>query len=125
MRVGYAVNGVAILETDLRFAGYSSAAARNAYDELLRRVAAIPGVESAALLRGLPMDSNSVPIVVDGAAGRTGSEVEAAMLAAGPGFFDTLRIPLLYGRVFDARDRVDTPRVAVITERMAREYFAP
>ena len=45
------------------------------------------------------------------------------MIAAGPGFFETLRIPLLYGRVFDARDRVDTPRVAVITERMAREYF--
>ena len=35
------------------------------------------------------------------------------MLEAGPGFFDTLRIPLLYGRVFDARDRTDSPRVAV------------
>ena len=86
------------------------------YDELLRRIAAIPGVESAALLRGLPMGANGVPIVVDGAAGQTGSAVEAAMIAAGPGFFDTLRIPLLYGRVFDARDRADTPRVAVITE---------
>ena len=39
------------------------------------------------------------------------------------GFFDTLRIPLLYGRVFDARDRADTPRVAVITDGMARQYF--
>jgi len=45
------------------------------------------------------------------------------MIEAGPGFFDTLRIPLLYGRVFDARDRADTPRVAVITDRMARQYF--
>jgi ABC-type antimicrobial peptide transport system permease subunit len=44
-------------------------------------------------------------------------------IAAGPGFFDTLRIPLLYGRVFDTRDRADTPRVAVITDRMARQYF--
>jgi putative ABC transport system permease protein len=49
--------------------------------------------------------------------------VEASMLEAGPGFFDTLRIPLLYGRVFDARDRADSPRVAVITEAMARKYF--
>jgi putative ABC transport system permease protein len=45
------------------------------------------------------------------------------MIEAGPGFFDTLRIPLLYGRVFDARDRADTPQVAVITEAMARKYF--
>ena len=45
------------------------------------------------------------------------------MISAGPGFFDTLRIPIVSGRVFDARDGVDTPRVAVITETMARRYF--
>ena len=123
LRVGYAVDGVAMLETDVRFAGYSETRARAVYDELLRRIEAIPGVESAALLRGLPMGVNSVPIAVDGAADRTGSDVEAATIAAGPGFFDTLRIPLLYGRGFDARDRADTPRVAVITERLARQYF--
>ena len=78
--------------------------------ELLRRIKAIPGVESAALLRGLPMGGNSLRIVVDGTVDRTGSDVEAATIAAEPGFFDTLRIPLLYGRVFDARDRADTPR---------------
>jgi predicted permease len=123
LRVGYAVDGVALLETDWRFAGYSETTAKTLPDELLRRIAAIPGVESAALLRGLPMQVNSVPIVVDGTAAQTGSVVEAAMIAAGPGFFDTLRIPLLYGRAFDGRDRADTPPVAVITERMARQYF--
>jgi predicted permease len=122
-RVGYAVDGVAMLQTDVRFAGYSENEARAVYDELLRRIQAIPGVQSAGLLRGLPMAPNSVPIVVDDVAGEQGSAVEAAMLDAGPGFFDTLRIPLLNGRVFDARDGADTPRVAVITETMARKYF--
>ena len=121
--VGFAVDGVAMLETDLRFAGYSENRVRTVYNELLRRIAAIPGVEAAALLRGLPMGVNGVPIVVDGAAGQTGSNVDAVLIGAGPGFFDTLRIPLLYGRAFDARDRADTTRVAVITERMARQYF--
>jgi len=74
-------------------------------------------------LRGLPMVSTGMSIVVDSATGQPGSEVEFHMLEAGPGFFDTLRIPLLYGRVFDARDRADSPRVAVITEAMARKYF--
>jgi predicted permease len=112
-----------MLETDVRFAGYSESSAKAAYDDLLRRIQAIPGVESAALLRGLPMSSNGIAIVVDSATGEPGSEVEASMLEAGPGFFDTLHIPLLYGRVFDARDRADSPRVAVITESMARKYF--
>jgi ABC-type antimicrobial peptide transport system permease subunit len=64
-----------------------------------------------------------VPIVIDTASGEPGSEVEASLIEAGPGFFETLRIPVLYGRAFDARDRADSPRVAVITEAMARKYF--
>ncbi len=123
LRVGYAVEGVAMLETDVRYGASSAAAAGNVYDELLRRIAAVPGVESAALSRGLPMRIEGVPIVVEGAASDTASPVVPATIWAGPGFFETLRIPLLYGRVFDARDRADTPRVAVITETMARQYF--
>ena len=42
--------------------------------------------------------------------------MEAVMIGAGPDFFDTLRIPLLDGCVFDTRDRADTPRVAVVTD---------
>ena len=123
LRVGYAVDGVAMLETDLRFAGYSESDAVRVFDDLLRRIQAIPGVQSAALLRGLPMNVNGTAIVVDSGDGREGSTLDAATIAASPGFFDTLRIPLLHGRVFEVRDRADTPRVAVITDRMARQYF--
>jgi predicted permease len=122
-RVEFAVSGVAMLETDLRFASHPEAAVRTMYDNLLPRVRAIPGVESAALLRGLPMEANGTTIVVDRVAADDGAGVEATIVDAGPGFFDTLRIPLVYGRVFDVRDRADTPRVAVITESMARRYF--
>jgi len=123
LRVGFAVDGVAMLETDVRFGGYSAARAANLYDELLQRITAVPGVQSAALSRGMPMAiEGTVPIVVDGRAGETQSPV-AGIIWAGPGFFETLRIPLLYGRVFDARDRADTPRVAVMTETTARQSF--
>jgi predicted permease len=122
-RVGYAVDGVAMLETDMRFGGYSESAARTAHDDLLRRIQSLPGVESTAQLRGLPMEAEGLSIVVDRATGDKGSEVEAVRIEAGPGFFDVLRIPLLFGRVFDARDRADTPPVAVITDKMARQHF--
>lgn len=120
-RVGYAVDGVAMLHTGVRDAGYSGAAATRVTAELLRRVQALPSVESAALSRGLPMENTSVRIVVDGATNPI--PVDAGVLEAGPGFFETLRIPLLHGRVFDGRDRADTPRVAVVTETMARQHF--
>ena len=84
LRVGYAIQGVVMLETDLRFAGYSEDTGKSKFDELLRRIKGIPGVESAALLRGLPMDVNSTSIVVDGAAGQTGTALEAVSIAAGP-----------------------------------------
>ena len=71
-RVGYAVDGVAMIETDVRFAGYAEHVTPAVREELLRRITAIPGVESAALLRGLPMGATGVPIVVGGAASRAG-----------------------------------------------------
>jgi predicted permease len=123
LRVGFAVDGVAMLETDLRFAGYLENDAKRVFDELLRRIEAIPGVQSAALLRGLPMDGTGRGIVVDRGDGEQGPTLEAAAIVAGPRFFDTLRISQLHGRVFDLRDGADSPRVAVITERMASEYF--
>ena len=88
-RVGHAVDGVAMLETDARFAGYPPAAVVNVYDELLRRIAAVPGVQSAALLYGPPMQSATVATVAEGAArdavhglGRAGLLRDAAHPAA-------------------------------------------
>ena len=123
-RVGFAVDGVAMLETDARYAGYSAAEARNVSEEIRRRVAAISGVQSAVLTRGLPMQVTGMRLVVEGAA--AGPDIVsrvAGAIWAGPGYFEMLRIPILYGRAIDERDRRDTPRVAVLSETMARQYF--
>jgi len=120
---GFAIDGVAILETDARYAGYSATEASNVYEELRRRVAAIPGVESAVLARGLPMQTAGMGLVIEGAGTAAGPVVVAGTIWAGAGYFDMLRIPILYGRALDERDRSDTPRVAVISETMARQYF--
>ena len=45
------------------------------------------------------------------------------MLNVAPGFFDTMEIPLLAGRAFEARDDADAPRVAVINAAAATELF--
>jgi predicted permease len=120
-RVGFAIDGVAMLQTDVRYAAYSAAEARNVSEEIRRRVAAIPGVQSAVLTRGLPMHVTGMQFVIEGAA--AGSTVGAGSIWAGLGYFEMLRIPILYGRAIDERDRRDTSRVAVISEAMARQYF--
>jgi predicted permease len=119
--VGFAVDGVALLQTDTRYAGYTPDQARALMDDVRRRMAGSPGVAASAVTRGLPMQVTGTRLLTD----RTASDrpIGAGGVWAGPGFFDALGIPILHGRAIDDRDRPGTPRVAVINETMAREVF--
>jgi predicted permease len=124
VRSGFVYDGVAMLQTDPRFSGLSAAAEAHVHEELRRRVAAIPGVQAALLIRGLPLERTGARVVVDGPTStRPDAPGDAVSIWAAPGFLELLRIPILFGRALDARDRPDTPRVAVISESMARQYF--
>jgi len=95
-------------------------------EEILRKIAAIPGVSSVAVGTGVPMDGdNSINPVY--ARDRAYAEGELAPLRhfrfVGPGYFTTLGTPLVAGRDFTWADIYDKRPVALITENMAREYF--
>ena len=122
-RVGYAVDGVSMIESDARYVVNTAAGQSRLFEQLLTRVKAIPGVQAAVVTRGLPMEVAGLPIAVDGAAGASPESTGAASIWAGPGFFETLQIPILYGRALDTRDREGAPRAAVVNEGMARRYF--
>ena len=122
--VGYAVDGVAMIETDARYVVNETAEQARLLQQLLNRVAAIPGVQAATLTRGLAMDlAGGGRIVVDGANDPTLLTTGAPGIWAGPGFFETMQIPILYGRALDVRDREGTLLAAVVNESMARRYF--
>jgi predicted permease len=123
-RVGYAVDGVAMVETDARYVVNATADQARLLQQLLSRVAAIPGVQAATLTRGLAMDiGGGGRVVVDGANDSSLQTMDAGGIWAGPGFFETMQIPILYGRALDARDREGAPLATVINESMARRYF--
>jgi predicted permease len=88
--------------------------------ELLRRVSAIPGVESATLAEYGPLgsrwdtDSISVPC---------GQAIQVASDNVTPGFFDSVGLPIIAGRDFTAMDQPDSPWVAIINEALARVLF--
>ena len=95
-------------------------------EEILRKIEAIPGISSAAVGTGVPMDGNySINPVY--ARDRAYAEGEIAPLRhfrfVGPGYFTTLGTPLVAGRDFTWTDIYDKRPVALITENMAREYF--
>jgi predicted permease len=88
--------------------------------ELLRRVSAIPSVESAALAKNGPLGSrwHTDSIAVPG-----GQAVQAATDNVTPGFFDSIGLPIIAGRDFTAADRPDSPWVAIINEALAHALF--
>ena len=95
------------------------------YDRLLERAAALPGVESAAYTSDLP-DTGSQGRTFTFAGRPDPPESERPRVAyyeVSPGFFQTMRIPLRSGRVFDANDRKGSQWTVVIDEEFARRYF--
>ena len=84
------------------------------YMDTIRRVAAIPGVRSAAGVSALPMYpvgiDYALPFTIDGRAAPTnGEEPRADIRTATPGYFETMKIALLDGRFIDGRDRQGCP----------------
>jgi putative ABC transport system permease protein len=97
------------------------------YEQLAARLAALPGVESAAggtslLLSALPQ---SAGLIVEGRPPATGegANVPVPFDSVTPEFFATLRIPLVKGRLFTTGDGPTAQRVVVVNQAFVRRYF--
>lgn len=87
----------------------------------------VPGVESAALVQQLPLsgDDESYGVQFDLRAGETEPlSTSAATYVVSPGYFETMRIAILAGRGIERDDREDTAPSAVVSESIARRWFA-
>ncbi len=106
---------------------YGDAASRREFiDQLLTEVRALPGVTDAAVITGLPFTgSNSANVIMpEGYQPQPGESLLApATMWAGPGYFQTMGIPLLEGRYFEEMDTEGTEQVIVIDEWLANRYW--
>ena len=96
------------------------------YRELLERVRRMPGVKSAGITDNLPLSGGIGwgSISIEGYQPSTGQEmIQSDARIAGVGYFETMAIPLLNGRLFNEHDTEDSQPVVVIDEKMARNYW--
>ncbi len=95
------------------------------FDEMLRRVSALPGVRSVAMSAALPLSSKRItPMLPDGQpdvplSQRPFIDIEAIS----PLWFQTMRVPLREGREFTPADNVQAPRVVIVNETFARRFW--
>ena len=97
----------------------------NYWQSVLEHVRAVAGVEDAAVTITMPPDRTAFTdsFEILGKTPAEGGPIVPVPFVS-PNYFRTLGIPLLRGRDFDSRDRIGSPPVAIISETMARRYFA-
>jgi predicted permease len=105
--------------------GYRKQRAIQYYRQLLERLRAIPGVESAALASLRVVDGAwwGQAVVIDGYTPAPDENMIAAFNMVTPGYFETLGIPLLEGRYFQSSDAGSGQGVVIVGESFARRYF--
>ena len=121
---GFESNGVLIvtLRSGRPYADARSEAVKQA---LIERLRAVPGIAAASAARVLPVSGNlwTKEIRVEGHVFRSGEADSAGFNVIGSAYFATLGTPVVSGREFDDRDREQSPRVAIVNERFARDFF--
>jgi putative ABC transport system permease protein len=123
---GFRTDHVLTMQLSLPPARYPGLKVALFYEQLLNRLAPLPGVRSAGICRFLPLSGNdaSLNFQIEGQPRLSAAEQPRAKYrVAGGEYFTALGIPLIRGRVFDSRDNQHTPKVVIINETAARRYW--
>jgi putative ABC transport system permease protein len=109
-------------------------AAADTFERVRERLRTVPGVQSVAAVTVAPFSTGltlAMPFAIEGrplppsaaAGARPEDQQTANYFAITPDYFAVMRIPILRGRDFEARDRPDSPLVAIVNDAMARRFF--
>ncbi len=123
---GFDPDGVELLSVDLSQAGYTDVTGPRFARELLDRVREIAGTQAATIASSVPggFEVRRQAVGVPGASSSSNQAfVNVDWNIVEPGYFATLRTPLVAGRDFTAADRTGTQPVAVLSEAAARQFW--
>lgn len=119
---GFQQNGILVTNVDFDRLNVAPEQRQEFKRNLLERVQAIPGVESAASALLVPLNGNSWNrwVLSDTTEEHRGT---TWLNYVSPGYFRTLETPLLGGRDFDERDTATSPKVAIVNQAFARKFL--
>jgi len=124
MNLGFDARNLIIFNVEPELNGYKGERLASLFPELQRRLGVLPGVSSVGYSSG--------PLLAGGYSARDvyfpgQSGEQAGVLDVGPNFFETMRIPLVAGRAYDAQDfnpaSAKTTKVAIVNQSFARRFF--
>jgi predicted permease len=89
------------------------------------RLRTLPGVQSVGMTTAVPVGGSggSIRFLVEGRPTAAGQEDECDIITVTPGYFSTLKVPLIKGRLFNETDSHDAPAVLVVNRAFANKYF--
>ena len=126
LKLGFEPDRLLNVRMDPTWAGYDEQRTKDFYRELERRVAALPGVQSASLAFSVPMGyySSGRLVFIEGRPVDPGVQPPAlGCNLVDPPYFDTLQTRILRGRAFAESDDEHAPLVAVVNQAMAARYW--
>jgi len=124
---GFHTRNLLVVDLSLPPSKYAEPAQQTSfYRQLVERVSALPGVQSAGAVSGLPLGgvTSRCTFQIEGRPALGMDETPWANdRVVTPGYFRTMGIPLLQGRGFSEADQAQTTPVVIIDQMMARRFF--
>jgi predicted permease len=120
---GFETERALVVSVDVGLQGYDQPRGEQFFRDLVERTEALPGVASAAVAQGGPLQPTiSRSLFLEGGGDRDRTFVQVNVV--GTGYFETLGIPVVKGRPFTEADRRDSVPVVIVNETMAEKFWA-
>jgi predicted permease len=122
---GFEVKNLLAFDIDPTMNRYDNKWTADYYRRLHERLNAFPGVESHAfaVVPVLENDEWDNWVTIEGYSAKQDERPDPHMQYCSPGFFKTLKIPVLLGRDFNERDIVGAPKVGIVNQKFVKRYF--
>ncbi len=122
---GFVTDHILTFQLDPQLAGYQPSAVTSLYKRLIEILATQPGVKSVGMTDDpvLANNNSTFSIEVPGYQAQEGERMSFEWERITPGYFTTLRLPLIAGRPFTEADTLDSLKVVVVNESFVRKFF--
>lgn len=123
--VGFATDHLLTFAVNPSLAGYATTENKAIYERVLQNLAAAPGVRAVAATNDpeLANDDIGQNITIAGYTEKENEDMSVERPSVSAHYFSAMGMPMLAGREFEEQDRMETQKVAVVNEKMARRFF--